>query len=74
MSTFYNIREFGERLRKSNIETLSLGEISKIVMHSMNVHSSKAIKHYLEVLESQGYIKSVLVDNCVRFEIIKRVR
>jgi len=69
MTTFYGIKTFGEKLRKSDHKYLALEDLRSMLMQSMNVHSAKTLRHYMEILEEWGYLKRVTVDGCPRFAI-----
>jgi hypothetical protein len=69
MTTFYGIKNFGEKLRKSDHKYLALEDLRSMLMQSMNVHSAKTLRHYMEILEQWGYLKRVVVDGAPRFLI-----
>lgn len=71
MATYYQLKNFGEKLRKSNHMHLSFEDLRSMLMQNMNVHTQATIRHYLEILEEKGYLERVLVDNALRFEIIR---
>lgn len=69
MTTFYGIKNFGEGLRNSSHKMLCLADLTNMIRQKFNVHTSKTVKHYLQVLEDQGYLKRVVIDGCPRFAI-----
>jgi len=42
-----------------------------MLMQCMNVHTQATIRHYIEILEEREFIRRILVNNELRFEIIK---
>jgi Fe2+ or Zn2+ uptake regulation protein len=71
MATYGAIKDFGEKLRRSNCTHLSLSDLTSMVRNQFNIHHSVTIRHYLKTMEESGYIKGVLVDGAVRFEIVR---
>ena len=71
MATFYQLKHFGAKLCKSKHKQLAFEDLRSMLMQNMNVHTQATIRHYIEILEESGYIKRVLVDNSLRFEIIR---
>ena len=69
MVSYFALKDFGEKLRRSSHKHLALADLTSMLRQGMNVHTDKTIRHYLVTLEESGYLKRVLVDNCPRFEI-----
>jgi hypothetical protein len=71
MVTYEGILEIGRRLRKTSNGYITQGELRKLLMKATNTHHDVTIKHYMKVLQSEGFIKSGLHDGMPVFEIIR---
>jgi hypothetical protein len=60
----------GELLRKKHYTTLTLNELTKILMAATNCHHSTTIRNYIRVLVDSGYIKSIKSDYGFMWEVI----
>lgn len=71
MATYYKLKKFGWKLCKSKHKRLAFEDLRSMLMQCMNVHTQATIQHYIEILEETGYIRRLVVNNELRFEIIK---
>jgi Fe2+ or Zn2+ uptake regulation protein len=70
MVTYRTICAVGDMLRNNHHKYLTLSQISTILMKHTNCHGSKTIRNYLKILEHEGYIKAVTVDNVPLLEVM----
>jgi len=71
MTSYKKLKEFGEKLKNSEHQYLSLEQMNTMLRDSLNVHRPETLKHYLKTLEESGFIKTTLINGAPRFEIIK---
>jgi len=57
MATYKEILEAGEKLRNSDIKTISTAGLYKYMRNITGSHIDKTIKHYLILLKNANYIK-----------------
>ena len=57
MATYEQLNHLGIELKNSDINTLSIEQLYKILRRATNAHQTSTLKHYAKMLRDGGFIE-----------------